>query len=141
MYYIMFPEVAGGLGSKTILDNSVFPPVVKNLNYEFDGWLGDDLLESFPCFIVSESLKNALIESDLKGFQFSRVLVTKSHTFIELYPDRELPSFYWIQINGKLCIDDFSVTEKSELVISSQAKKLLSNHNISHAVIKSFKND
>ena len=138
MYYIMFPEVAGGLGPRTILDNSIFPPIIKTLNYEFDGWLGDDLLESFPCFIVTESLKNALIASRLKGFLFSIVFVTKSDTFNELYPDRELPSFYWMQINGKLCMDDFSITDKSELVISSQAKELLSNFNISHAVIRDF---
>lgn len=56
------PEVAGGLGAKTIMNTTVHPPSVSILEYEFDGWLGDDLLESFPCFVVSERLKNPLEE-------------------------------------------------------------------------------
>ena len=58
MYYFIEPEVAGGWGGNTIADTSVHPPKISKLHYQFDGWLGDDLLESFPCFIVSESLKH-----------------------------------------------------------------------------------
>lgn len=47
------PEVAGSLGKEKKLDNSVFPPHIKKLHYEFDGRLGDDILESFPCYIVT----------------------------------------------------------------------------------------
>lgn len=47
MYKLIEPEVAGSLGKETELDSSVFPPHVKKLHYEFDGWLGDDILESF----------------------------------------------------------------------------------------------
>jgi hypothetical protein len=46
--------VAGGYGEDAILDTSVCPERVERLHYEFDGWLGDDLLESFPVFIITE---------------------------------------------------------------------------------------
>ncbi|WP_241280098.1 hypothetical protein [Chryseobacterium cucumeris] len=46
MYRFIEPEVAGGLGEQSQLDNSFLPPLIKNLHYEFEGWLGNDLVES-----------------------------------------------------------------------------------------------
>src|SRR3954454_10828086 len=60
VYFALEPEVAGQLGDTTMLDTSVHPPVIQRLEYRFDGWLGDDLLESFPCFVVTERLANEL---------------------------------------------------------------------------------
>ena len=57
MFHTLEPEVAGGFGEQTILDNSTHPPDVKWLHYVLDGWLGDDILESFPCYIVTERLR------------------------------------------------------------------------------------
>jgi len=56
MKQITDPEVAGRLGEKTVLIATSHPPITERLNYEFDGWLGDDLLEPFLCYIVTESL-------------------------------------------------------------------------------------
>ena len=55
-YYLIEPEVAGGIGEHSVIDRSSGKMVVRKLHYEFDGWLGDELLESTPCFIVSERL-------------------------------------------------------------------------------------
>ena len=60
MPYILEPEVAGGWGEGTIANTSPHPPVVETLEYMFDGWGGDDLLATFPCFIVSEALATAI---------------------------------------------------------------------------------
>ena len=54
--YLIEPEVPGGLGDKTQGDFSKHPPVIEHLHFQFEGWLGDDLLESFPCFLVSNSV-------------------------------------------------------------------------------------
>lgn len=139
IYYKIFPEVAGGLGPKSIIDTSSSPPIVIQLNYQFDGWLGNDLLEVFPCFIVTERLKNALSKSNLSGFYFSDVIITKSDIFIELMPQQELPSFYWFHITGKFDYDDFCISKSSELLISSQAKDFLSLFNIGDADIRRYK--
>jgi hypothetical protein len=139
MYYFVFPEVAGGLGPKSIIENSTFPPKVITLDYQFDGWLGDDLLETFPCFIVTERLRDGLSKSKLKGFLFSNMIISKSSTFESLYPKKDLPPFYWLQVNGKILIDDFSVTDSGELIVSAQSKDLISNYEIDQAVFELYK--
>lgn len=133
MYKLIEPEVAGSLGDQTQLDNSFFPPLIKNLHYEFEGWLGDDILESFPCYIVTERLRKGIESEQLSGISFDQVLVSKSETFLELYPDRELPNFFWAKINGESNRDDFFITEKNGLAISERAYSLLKNYNIGQA--------
>ncbi len=81
MYKIIEPEVAGSLGEQAQIDNSFFPPLIKNLNYEFEGWLGDDILESFPCYIVTEQLRKGIESEGLTGINFDEVLVSKSELF------------------------------------------------------------
>lgn len=133
MYKLIEPEVSGGLGEKTELDNSVFPPLIKKLNYEFDGWLGNDILESFPSYIMTESLKNAIESENLTGIVFDDVLISKSETFLDLYPDKELPFFFWAKINGEADKDDFFITEQNGLAISAKAYQLLQKFNIDQA--------
>jgi hypothetical protein len=53
-YFQIAPEVAGGWGRNTVMDRSIHPPHVTKLHFEFDGWLGDVLLESFPCYIITK---------------------------------------------------------------------------------------
>lgn len=48
-FYVLEPEVAGGWGGDgTVVDREFHPPIVSRLVYEFDGWLGDDLVTTFP---------------------------------------------------------------------------------------------
>jgi hypothetical protein len=91
IFFRLEPEVAGGAGAATVLDSSTHPPRVARLEYHFDGWLGDDLRESSPCYIVTERLKQAIEQADLTGYSFDEVLVTTSATFRELYSNRTLP--------------------------------------------------
>ena len=44
-YHIVEPEVAGGVGPHTVMDRRAHPPVVTKLHYEFEVWLGDELLK------------------------------------------------------------------------------------------------
>lgn len=136
MYKLIEPEVAGGLGEQTQMDNSFFPPLIKNLHYEFEGWLENDILESFPCYIVTEKLRKGLEREKLTGISFDEVIVSKSETFLELYPNKELPSFFWAKINGESNRDDFFITEKNGLAISERAYSLLKNYNIDQADIE-----
>lgn len=85
MYYYIEPEVSGGIGRNSLIDTSVHPPLVTRLDYEFDGWLGDDLIESLPCFIASENLKSQLEKSALSGFKFDTAEITKSENFNKTY--------------------------------------------------------
>ncbi|GEJ48147.1 hypothetical protein [Chryseobacterium sp. ON_d1] len=136
MYKLIEPEVAGGLGEQTQIDNSFFPPLIKNLHYEFEGWLGDDILESFPYYMVTERLRDGIELAKLTGVIFDKVLISKSETFLELYPDRELPNFFLAKINGESSRDDFFITEKNVLAISERTYSLLKNYNIDQADIE-----
>ncbi|PTT43700.1 hypothetical protein DBR28_00195 [Chryseobacterium sp. HMWF028] len=136
MYKIIEPEVAGNIGDNTDMDTSFFPPLIKNLHYEFDGWLGDDILESFPCYIMTEALRKAIETEDFTGIHFSEVLVSKSETFLDLYPNKELPNFFWAKINGEPYKADFFITEKNALAISERAYKLIKQYNIAQAEIE-----
>jgi hypothetical protein len=124
-YYALEPEVAGHLGDRSVVDRSVHPPVVKRLHYEFDGWLGDDLLESFPSFIVTKSLCERLVQSGLRGCQFDHAEVSKSDLFEEIHPDRELPEFAWLKIVGRAGVDDFGLSPDHRLVVSQRALDIL----------------
>lgn len=136
MYKVIEPVVAGGLGEKTQMDNSFFPPVVKSLHYEFDGWLGDDILESFPCYIVTNALRSGIESENLTGVIFDNVTIYKSETFLELYPDKDLPIFFWLKITGEENKDDFFITKKNGLAISERAYLLLKKYDIQGADIE-----
>lgn len=138
MAYILEPEVAGGWGEGTEADTSCHPPKVSKLIYAFDGWLGDELLESFPCFIVSQNLANLITNSSLTGYTLAPVKIVKSENFLELYPNLELPSFHWLQVNGTVGINDFAVNRNHILQVSEAAFKVLSQAKMQHCgVVKS----
>lgn len=137
-FFKLQPEVAGGLGARTIMDTTVHPPTVSVLEYEFDGWLGDDLLESFPCFILSERVKNLLQENDFTGYVFDNVIISKSDTFNEIYPDLELPDFYWLKIDGKAGVDDTGLSESNHLVVSEGFLKILLQFNLKNCLTDEY---
>ncbi|MBN3265079.1 hypothetical protein [Pectobacterium brasiliense] len=131
IYYIE-PEVAGELGDGTVMDTSIHPPVVKKLELCFSGWLGDDLLECYPCFIVTERLENELRNIAQDNVFFEKINVNQSDEFGELYPGKKLPNFYWMKfINGK----EIFLSEDQRLAVSERIMNILSNFNISNAII------
>jgi len=138
MYFYIEPEVSGGFGENTVIDTSVHPPKVSRLHYQFDGWLGDDLLESFPCYIVSEYLAKEIEKSGLTGFRFKEVEVSKSEQFEELYPGKELPKFRWLKVIGDAGQDDFGVADDCRLVISEKALETLNKGKIEEADLEQF---
>ncbi|HEY8969066.1 MAG TPA: hypothetical protein VIM64_08230, partial [Puia sp.] len=101
MFKFIEPEVAGGLGEETKLDTSTHPPVVFQLHYEFYGWLGNDILESFPCFIVTDGLKKAILDARLSGVVFDQVKVTTSDEFDAFHSGVVLPPWRWMKVSGK----------------------------------------
>jgi len=137
--YIIEPEVAGQLGNKTILNYATQPPTIEKLNYEFDDWLGDDLLEGFQCFICTERLAKRMQSGKLTGFNFENCEVTKSQMFEDLNGDEKiLPTFYWLKISGD-ANDDFFTGPNSTLVVSERALKIIKRFNLNHCDIKNYK--
>lgn len=128
-FYELTPEVPGHLGENTILDNSVHPPIVKKLDFVFDGWLGDDIIECFPCFLVSENLKNDLEHSKLNGYEIMSCTLSVSNLFMQLHPNLHLPLFYWFKITESKELADFWISDKNNLIVSEDALKILKSYN------------
>lgn len=135
----MDPEVAGELGRHTVMDVRAHPPIFEKLNYEFEGWLGDVILESFPCFIVTTEAGNVLIELGATGIELDRVEITTSDMFKELNPDKILPSFVWMRVLGKAGRDDFGISEDYRLVVSQRALNALKPLGVSNALVEPFR--
>ena len=124
-FFLLEPEVAGGVGEHTEMKVSgVRPPVVTRLHYEVEGWQGDDLLEGYPCFLVGPEAAAALAGAGMRSFTLADALITLS-------PDREhfinhrVLTFRWLQPTGQPGVDDIAVNQKGRLVISEAAWKIL----------------
>jgi len=137
MHFVIKPEVAGGLGPMTKMDYTKAAPTVERLNYEFDGWLGDEVLTSYPCFIVTDRVRSELASLGVTGAEFEAVIITKSQTFEELYPGRSLPKFHWLKVHGRPGIDDIAEIQ-GELVVSDRVFARLDHCGIKHAEVRPF---
>ncbi len=146
--YLLYPEVAGGLGSKTEILNRLElesgiekVPKIGCLEYVFDGWLGDSLLTAFPGFIVSESLANDMRSHRLTGFVIEEVDITKSNLFIELHSDKQVPSFKRLMVKGSAISNDdqtvhgwskhdVCLNQHGDLMVTEQCMKILQKHQL-----------
>jgi hypothetical protein len=138
-YFYIEPEVAGGWGKNTVFDRTPGKPTVMHkLHYEFQGWQGDELLESTPCFIASEQVAREIEKAHFTGATFDEVEVTTSDQFQELYPTRQLPKFVWLRVEAKAGHDDFGIAPDGRLVVSERALGLLRELGISQALIAEF---
>ena len=138
-YFALEPEVAGNIfGVKSVVDVSVHPPKVTHLDYQFDGWLDDEILASFPCFIVTLKLKNVLATSKFSGVEFDACDVSRSDAFDEWYPDKQLPNFAWLKVFGRAGVDDFGLYENKRLVVSEPVLKTLQQFHFEHCTVKEF---
>jgi len=138
-YYTLDPEVAGGFGPNSILDDPCTrPPRITHFNYEFAGWLGDPLLEAVACFIVTEPLKDRIAALHPTGVSFGTVEVSKSGEFEDLHPGRQLPIFVWLQVTGEAGEDDFGLSAMHNLVVSERVLEVLRQEGMSHCAIADF---
>lgn len=137
-YYQLEPEVAGGWGGLTEADTSVHPPVVHALHYEFQGWLGDELVESFPCFLVSARVGGALRDAGLSGFFLAEAEISVSEEFRGLQGDLVLPHFLWLRVVGQAGEADFGLS-KSHLIVSERALAALRRFSLSNAEVSEWK--
>ncbi|MFC6011376.1 hypothetical protein [Nocardia lasii] len=134
-FYCIEPEVAGGHGPRTVYNLEKTPPEVLVLEYVFDDWLGDPLLESSPCFIVTRDLMEKMETSGMTGIEFSEVLTSVSSEGIERM-DIDLPEWMWLKPIGVASVDDFGLSGNGAvLVVSSPALELLLDSGMSNADI------
>lgn len=132
------PDVAGGIGRGTIMDTSVHPPAGSKLIYQMEGWFGDVIITTFPCFLVVSQAKQALQNIGSSGASFAHVEITKSDDFLELQPAVELPQFVWLKVSGKAGHDDFGIAGDLRLVISERVLDILDHLGIPSATVEPY---
>ena len=138
-YHVLEPEVAGGFGRRTVLDAGVHPPRVSRLHYELESWLGGEIVTTFPVYVVTARLRDALEAASLSGIAFDTVEVTRSPTFEELYPGRALPEFVWLKVTGRPGADDFAMSADHRLVVSDRALDVLRRFPLADAEITPYR--
>ncbi|MFM2481389.1 hypothetical protein [Celerinatantimonas sp. YJH-8] len=138
LFFVIEPEVSGGLGTNTVIDTSIHPPKVTHLNYEFDDWLGDDLVESFPCFVITSLLAKGLNEKNFSGFELDSVEISVSDVFYDVHSAFKLPDFKWLKVVGKAGIDDFGLSDDYRLVVSENVMALFKNFKFLNADIEKY---
>ncbi|SDM30777.1 hypothetical protein [Allokutzneria albata] len=126
-YYIVEPD----FGDNTVFDRTVQPAEVTRLEYRFTNWLGDAILECTPCFIVTDTLAEAITTAGLSGAGFDDVEISLSPEGEELI-EEPLPAWRWLRFSGTPHRDDFGL-DKSMLVVSERALELLREHGLEYA--------
>ena len=137
-YYVLDPDVAGRLGSRTQMDSTVHPPVVKRLHYELEGWLGDDLVQSFPCYLVTKKLQATLTAIHPTGLSFAVADVSASETFKDLNQEVKFPALTWLKVDGAPGKDDFGLTTDARLVVSDHVLQQMQTTQLSHCDVVEF---
>ena len=141
-YHLVEPEVAGEMGEGTIQDRSTHPPRVDHLVYEIKGWMGDDLMTTFPCFIATRRLSDTLADSGLGTFSFRDVQVTLStegEQTLEAVGFERFPECRWLHVTGTPRRDDFGVTSfAGDLVVSGRGLAVLRQGHLEHAHIEQY---
>jgi hypothetical protein len=126
-YNIIQPEVVVGIGENTEFEEKT-PPflTLKKLHINLEDWLGDDLMECHPAYIVTETLKIGLENSNFSGFTFQNMEVTKDEYFDNNYQQKKsLPIFYWMKVDGKKDVDDLFIGDAKSLLINEDLLKYL----------------
>lgn len=125
MPYRLDPQVAGELGPDTDLDTSTHPPKVKRLEYVLDQPETDELITSFPVFLVSEQLGGRIKKAHLDGFKLAKARVRPGDNYRELYGKARHRDYRWLQITGTARRSDFWLDESFNLCVSDRAMKIL----------------
>lgn len=118
-YIKVDPEVIVGMGEHIVIDNSIYPPKVQNLHINVEDWMGDNIMENFPVYIITERLKKGLQATDFKGFKINNLELTIDEYFFKNYQlKKEIPKFYWLLVIGKNNKDDLYIDDQNILNIS-----------------------
>lgn len=127
-------EVAGSPGPGTQWGST--RSEITRLNYEFDGWLGDDLVTSTPVTIATTRVRDAIIAAGLTGVEFADVLVTRSEEFDDVMgTDAVLPEWVWLRPVGTPGEDDAWAGRWNRLTVGERMYTLLQQFNLNHCIV------
>ncbi|NYI58239.1 hypothetical protein [Cellulomonas soli] len=96
------------------------PPRLSNVSLQFEGWLGDDLIETYPLFAVTDRLRAALRASGVSGVSFEQVPTIRSEQLLELQPGDEIGTWSLMAVTGRAGTDDAWLSPRWMLMVSQR---------------------
>lgn len=135
--YVLEPMVAGQLGDRTDLDTSTHPPRVTAVEYVLDSPETDDLIESFPVFLVSDDLAARLRADHLAGFELARAEVVPSLEYREVYGDAPHKGYRWLRVLGDSSSDCW-LSDDHRLCVSDRMMRTLEEGDLRNCEIEAL---
>ena len=130
MKYIKIePEVIVGLGDRSDIDFSSKFAKINHLHISLEDWLGDDLVECYPAFFVTNDLKIGMEKEHFTGFEIKSFELT----FDEGYEDNSTidikPNFWWLEVTYQKG-DDIYIDENKVLNVTESLYQFLQKYNL-----------
>ena len=118
------------------MDRSTHPPIVSRLHYELADWLGDCIVQTFPCFLAVRSTGAHLTSAAYTGFHLDTAHVTVTDLYREINCNEDPPELDWLVIHGQSGREDFGLTSDAHLVVSSRALRLMQTDGLAHCAVE-----
>lgn len=135
MPFVLEPHVAGELGIGTRLDPTVHPPQIDAVEYVLDSPSADDLIESFPVFLVSEELGTRLEAAKLHGFALADADVVASPEYRAAYGAAPHKPYRWLRIQPTAAADCWT-DRTGRLCVSDRMMRVLQQADLSNCEIE-----
>ena len=136
MPYRLEPHVAGELGEATELDPSAHPPIVTAVEYALDAPDSDDLIESFPVFLVSATLAEQLDTAGLTGFVLEDARVRPSAEYLASYGDVPHGEYRWMRLQDRSSTPDAWLDSDLRLCVSDRLMDVLRPYGLARGAIE-----
>ncbi|WP_206743172.1 hypothetical protein, partial [Chryseobacterium sp. Leaf394] len=119
-----------GLGEKTeFVEQKLTSKTVSKLHIKLEDWLGDDLMECYPCYLITENLKENLKNQTFTGYMIEDVEISMGEYFFNNYNvNKSIPKFYWLKINGDENKTDLYIGKEKKLFCSEKLLNFLTSN-------------
>ncbi len=129
-FFIVEPEAAG---------TPVAGEAAGAVACAFDVWLGDELVRAHPLLLATTALARALLELPAAtGFRVARARARASAFFRRQNPQRRLPPFWSLVVEGEPGRDDMGLTRDGALVVSRRVLDVLLQFPVGRAVFAQY---
>lgn len=126
--------VAGQLGGGSRIDTSTHPPTVQAVEYVLDAPTDEDLIESFPVFLVGPEVAEMLARAGLEGFDIVEAHVVPSREYVEVYGAAPHKEYRWLRLRPSPQADCW-LDDEHRLCVSDRMMSTLSQGTLAECEI------
>jgi hypothetical protein len=94
--------------------------MVSQVDYVIDGPDADELIQSFPVFLVSTDLGSRLKDAGLSGFELTGARIRPSDNYQAIYGNEPHLQYLWMQVTGAAGESDCWLDESFQICVSDR---------------------